>query len=90
MFKNLEASLASFCFHIQARNSVALKSLPSGTVYTAAPAGTASSACGADRWSPLTGKPASPLRRVGIETDEFCFVPEGAAAAGAVLAEVVL
>lgn len=37
----------------------------------AAPVGTVSLACGADRWSLLMGKPASPLGRVGIETGKL-------------------
>jgi hypothetical protein len=52
----------------------------------AAPVGTVSFACGADRWSPWTGKPASPLRRVGIETGKLCFDPEEAEAADLELA----
>lgn len=52
----------------------------------AAPVGTVSFACGADRWSPWTGKPASPLKRVGIETGKLCFDPEEAEAADVELA----
>ncbi len=45
----------------------------------AAPVGTVSFACEADRWSPWTGS-------VGIETGKLCFDPEEAEAADVELA----